>query len=134
MMKKILSLVMLVALSAPIALSARGGGDAAIGGFAGGMMGSVIGNAVSRGGSRDSRAQEDAQKARLETRELRRERARDKQEEQRERSRDKEIRELRDRLEHSQRTSPMVLFLIGLIIALGVALVIVGLLLTKKRP
>lgn len=133
MMKKLLTAIVFMAMATPMALCGRGG-DAAIGGFAGSMVGSVIGNAMTRDSRRDSRAQEDARQARRETQELRKERERDKDESRRERERDREIRELREKLEHSQRTSPMVLFLIGLIIALGIALVIVGFLLTKRRP
>ena len=118
-MKRFIIFLVLMGLVAPFAVCGRGG-DAAIGGFAGGMMGSVIGGAMTRdrGSSRD---REDAREARDEARDMRRER---------DRRRYNESQRAQDRRSH---TSPMVLFLIGLIIVLGVALVVLGFLLMKKR-
>ena len=121
-MKRFIVFLILMGLIAPFAICGRGG-DAAIGGFAGSMVGSVIGGAMTRdrGSSRD---REDAREARDEARDMRRER---------DRRRYNESQRAQDRRGHSSRTSPMVLFLIGLIIVLGVALVVLGFLLMKKR-
>lgn len=132
-MKKIVLLTYSLVLVGPLLQGGRGG-DAAIGGFAGGMFGSVIGNAISKDNSGTSRAQEDAARAREEARQLRREQERDRYERIENKRREDDLRRLQDKIQEGDRTNPMILMLIALVVIFGLGLAILGFMLMRRKP
>ncbi len=132
-MKKLIVVTYSLVLVAPMLQGGRGG-DAVVGSFAGGMLGSVVGNALSKDNSGPSQAQQDAARAREETRDLRREQERDRYERIENKRREDELRRLQDRIQEGDRTNPMILMLIALVVIFGLGLAILGFMLMRKKP
>lgn len=132
-MKKLILLTYSLVLVAPFLQGGRGG-DAAIGGFAGGIFGSMVGTAIAKDSGSASQAQQDAARAREESRNLRREQERDRYERIEDKRRESELRRLQDKIQEGDRTNPMVLMLIMLVVIFGLGLAILGYMLMRKKP